>query len=383
MTAQEILRILVGIPTPSSVSNLPMLDWVKRFLEGKGWRVQLYCYSDERNVEKANLIARPPAATEDAPIDLAFVCHSDTVPIADDWPAALDLNTSQAGTLLHGCGACDVKGSLACFLAALDGMDPQAVLPGVALILTSDEEIGCKGVRRLLDTVKLRIGAAIVSEPTSLRPGIAGKGYGMARITVKGIEAHSAFPQEGLSAIALAARLIDRIEKLAAQPSQSADPLFDPPRTTVNIGVIEGGSAKNIVPGKCWFMVEWRPIPADPPRAFLTQLEWLIDQLHVDEPRVRIHVEPFRADPGFAPVNAGPLQSRLSQITEQIGRQPHPPTGISFGSEANRIAEVAGEVIVMGPGDMHTAHSRRECVPSSELVEWTETLALLLSTPIA
>ena len=85
--------------------------------------------------------------------------------------------------------------------------------PGVALILTADEEIGCKGMERLLATTNLSIGSAIVSEPTSLRPGVAGKGYGLARITVEGREAHSAFPQQGVSAISIAARLIARIEE--------------------------------------------------------------------------------------------------------------------------------------------------------------------------
>ena len=383
MTAQEILRVLVGIPTPYALSNLLYLDWVKRFLEGKGWRVELFPYTDEREISKANLIARPPGAEAGyEKIGLAFVCHSDTVPIANGWTNALELTASGGGTYLHGCGACDVKGALACFLAAVDSMEQ--VDPGVALILTADEEIGCKGVKRLLETVKLKIGAAIVSEPTSLRPGISGKGYGLARVTVKGIEAHSAYPMEGLSAIGQAAKLIERIENLATQFSgnaaRNADPLFDPPRTTVNIGVIQGGSAKNIVSGECWFLVEWRPIPADPPRAFLTELEWVVDSVRMEEPRVRIHVEPFRAESGFSPVDRGPLQTRIRNLGEENGNL-RQPTGISFGSEATRLAPFADEVIVIGPGDMHTAHSSRECVPAFELEEWTATLTSLLAQP--
>jgi acetylornithine deacetylase len=387
MTAQEILRVLVGIPTPYSVSNLLLIDWVKRFLEGKGWRVELFPYTDEREVDKANLIARPPGApTDESPIDLAFVCHTDTSLLALGWTSALELTASGGGTFLHGCGAADAKGALACFVAAVDGLPPNGVHPGVALILTADEEIGCKGMRRLLDSTKLHLRAAIVSEPTSLRPGIAGKGYGMARITVKGIEAHSAYPLEGLSAITQAAKLIERIDKLGTQFSgnaaQNADPLFDPPRTTVNIGVIQGGTAKNIVPGECWFLVEWRPIPADPPRAFLTELEWVVDSVRLEEPRVRIHVEAFRSEAGFSLVEPGPLQVRLRAIGEKAGN-PRLPTGISFGSEATRLAAVSDEVIVLGPGDMHTAHSSRECVPAAELLEWTATLSALLAAPVA
>src|SRR5258707_5865730 len=99
---------------------------------------------------------------------------------------------------------------------------------------------------RLLAAGGLRIGAAIVSEPTSLRAGVAGKGYGLARVTVEGREAHSAFPGQGVSAISAAARLIARIED-ELRVGSTEDALFDPPRTTINIGVIEGGTAKNIV----------------------------------------------------------------------------------------------------------------------------------------
>jgi acetylornithine deacetylase len=380
MNAKEILRELVAIPTPSAVSNLPLLAWVTRFVEAHGWRVQLLPYTDENGVPKANLIAHPVTAPpNESPIDLAFICHTDTVPFSTLWTSALDLTEDMDGQSLHGCGACDVKGALACFLAALDGITLPQLRPGVALILTADEEIGCKGMDRLLAQASLRIRSAIVSEPTSLRPGTAGKGYGLARITIHGQEAHSAYPREGVSAIALAARFIVRIENLgrgsAADPSSvtAADSLFEPPHTTVNVGVIQGGTVKNIVAGACTFLVEWRPIPADFPRAMFAQLEFLAEGLRAEEPRAQIHLELLRAEPGFATSGAGPLQQRLAEHVASRAA-----VGISFGSEASRLAPYADEVIVIGPGDMHTAHSDRECVPLVELNEWTRILRSLL-----
>jgi acetylornithine deacetylase len=382
MNAAAILRELVAIPTPSAVSNLPLLEWVTRFIQAKDWQVQLSPYTDDNGVAKANLIARPPSAPpSDSPIDLAFACHTDTVPFAANWTTALDLQSHRAH--LHGCGACDVKGALACFLAAFDSVAPTQTRANVALILTADEEIGCKGIDRLLAATSLRIRSAIVSEPTSLRPGIAGKGYGLARVTIQGLEAHSAYPHEGISAISVAARFINLMETQIPQPADVADPLFDPPVTTVNVGIIQGGTAKNIIAGDCSFLVEWRPIPADPPRAFIAVLEALAGQLRTEEPRARIHVEPLRAEPGFAPSpnGAGPLQQRLASIFAETGQLSRPPTGISFGSEAGRLARIAEEVIVVGPGDMHTAHSDRECVPLADLEDWTLALRKLLTRP--
>jgi acetylornithine deacetylase len=375
MNAVEILRELVAIPTPSAVSNLPLIEWVVNFLEVHGWQTDLFPYTDENGVSKANLIARPAAASPQAAIDLAFVCHTDTVPFAQSWTDALQLRTLSHpdGQFLHGCGSCDVKGSLACFLAALDSITAQQIHPGIALILTADEEIGCKGMERLLAQTNLRIRSAIVSEPTSLRPGIAGKGYGLARLTVRGAEAHSAFPSEGNSAILAAAELIIRIRQLGANRQQTSDTLFDPPRTTINVGTIHGGTAKNIVAGECTFLVEWRPTPNDPPLDLLQALQSLATAAEADNPRIRVHVEPQRAEQGFAASTSGPLRQRLEAIASRS------VTGISFGSEATRIARIAQEVIVIGPGDMHTAHSDRECVPVSELEEWTEILRVLIA----
>jgi acetylornithine deacetylase len=359
-----------------------LLEWVSRYLQARGWRVQRFPYTDDHGIAKANLIARPAsAAPADRPIDLAFVCHTDTVPFAVSWTTALSLQFRDAQA--HGCGACDVKGALACFLAALDSLPPSQTLPNVALILTADEEIGCKGMDRLLAATSLRIRSAIVSEPTSLHPGIAGKGYGLARVTVRGLEAHSAYPREGLSAISLAARFISRIETQIPHLASATDPLFDPPVTTVNVGTIQGGSAKNIIAGECSFLVEWRPIPADPPQGFLAGLEALGAQLRMAEPRASIHVEQLRAEPGFAPSESGVnlLLQRLAAVLAETGQPSRAPAGISFGSEASRLARIAEEVVVIGPGDMHTAHSDRECVPLADLEKWTTALRELLTLP--
>jgi acetylornithine deacetylase len=388
MSVEPILRELVAIPSPSAVSNLALLAWVKQLLEANGWSVEVLPYHDDNGVAKANLMARPGSAQAADAIGLAFICHTDTVPFATSWSGALALTESADGAALHGCGACDVKGALACFLAAAEQTAPAQLRPDVALILTADEEIGCRGMERLLAQIDLRIASAIVSEPTSLRAGIAGKGYGLARVTVHGKEAHSAYPGEGISAIALAAQMVARIflwnDAGRSAESGREDALFEVPRTTVNVGVIEGGTAKNIVAGRCSFLVEWRPIPGEAPEALLTRLEALAEEMRGEEARVRIETELLRAEAGFGAATAGPLQRRLAEIfgerdaAEQIPPIERSPIGISFGSEASRLARVADEVIVIGPGDMHTAHSERECVPRDELAKWTRVLRDLI-----
>jgi acetylornithine deacetylase len=366
--AADILRELVAIPSVSSMSNRPVIEAAERLLAASGWASRLLPYRDGQGVEKLNLIARPSGQNASA-IDLAFVCHTDTVPFdLHAWPEATSLSEREG--MLHGCGACDVKGSLAGILAAIARTAGENIARGVALILTADEEIGCVGATKLLADETLRINRVLVCEPTSLRPAVAGKGYGLAEVRVAGKEAHSAFPQQGASAIYTAAQMMLAIRD---RTEQAQNALFDPPHTTFNVGIVQGGTAKNIIPGECHFLVEWRPLPEENPDAAIEWLKELASEAEQSNSGCVITVEALRADAGFASPADSPFVGALSRM---LGRQ---ATGISFGSEATRFARIADEVVVMGPGNMHTAHSDRECIPVAELEMFAECVAGLLT----
>ncbi|PYS32506.1 MAG: hypothetical protein DMF75_11785, partial [Acidobacteria bacterium] len=194
-----------------------------------------------------------------ATVELALVGHTDTVPYDPNWTEALKLTESDGQ--LYGRGACDTKAFIAATLTAIENIDLEKLKKPLALVFTADEEIGCLGAKRLADARPFNARYAIVGEPTSLQPMRAGKGYCLAEITVHGREAHSAYPQLGASAIFHASRLINRIEEIAEDLKSDARADFDPPYTTLNVGLIEGGTAKNIVPGECRFTLEWRTIP--------------------------------------------------------------------------------------------------------------------------
>jgi acetylornithine deacetylase len=369
-SATDILRELVSIPSVSSMSNRPLIEAAARMLEGSGWTTRQFPYRDAGGVEKVNLIARPGHQAALTHADLAFVCHTDTVPfIPEAWLGATVLE--ERSGFLHGCGACDVKGSLAGILAAVFQTEAVGIDDSVALILTADEEVGCVGATHLLAEPVLRARTVIVCEPTSLRPGVAGKGYGLAEVRVVGKEAHSAFPRQGSSAIYAAAKMMLAIE--SNKHTAASNELFDPPWTTFNVGTVHGGTAKNIVPGECHFLVEWRPIPDVDPAAAAGWLKNLAERTQHENPGCAVYVDIRRAEPGFAYSPDSPLVRTLSA---RFGRQ---PTGISFGSEATRFAKVADEVVVLGPGDMHTAHSDRECIASAELEAWTDCVRSLLT----
>ncbi len=367
----EHLSNLIRIPSPSYLSNRPVIDYAVQMLRQARWQSREVIFRDTAGVEKVNLIASPYGQNLDAiAAELVFVCHTDTVPYSAEWPRALD--PFVADGLLHGCGSCDVKGFLACLLAAITECDPRSFVDGLRLILTADEEIGCVGAAHLIASGLIRSRRVVIGEPTSLRPARAGKGYCLAELTVFGEEAHSAHPEKGRSAIYRAARLISAIEEYSSRLAEEQHPFFSPGFTTLNIGTIQGGTAKNIVPGQCKFQLEWRPIPGQNADTVPAAVLRISDTLRNSDPDFRCELQILRQQAGFESAASCQLVRSIETLTGRAA------TSIPFGSEASLMASVAEEVVVFGPGDMQTAHSNRECVPLNELDETVACLSSLM-----
>jgi acetylornithine deacetylase len=362
---QEILRQLVAIPSVSSLSNRPIVECVQRFFEPLGWHHRLLRYEDAAGIEKLNLIVSPHLLSEDTiHAELAIVCHTDTVPYSTAWQEAITLVEHDG--MLHGCGACDVKGFLACMLSAASLLKTERLNKQLCMVFTSDEEIGCRGARFLASQDVLKPRYAIVGEPTSLVPARAGKGYCLAAISVHGKAAHSAYPSVGHSAIFAAAKLIVEIELLGAQLAIDLNDAFEPPYPTLNIGEVRGGTAKNVVPAECSFLVEWRPIPNQPPELVADRLKQLAARFTTDE--IKIEVDVQRMDAGFETVaDSAVIQALLNHPDAPIQT-------IAFGTEAPWLTRMGAEAVVIGPGSMLTAHSPRECVPCKELDDCVQIL---------
>ncbi len=353
----EHLESLVRIPSVSSLSNRPMIEYAEQVLHAAAWQTLRNTYVDDAGVEKINLLATPPGQTvEDRDVDTAFVCHTDTVPYAATWGGAIHPET-KAG-FLHGCGACDVKGFLACLLASAESKDAKQFV-NVRIVLTADEEIGCIGAKHLLAANLLRPKRMVIGEPTLLHPARAGKGYCLGRITVMGKEAHSAHPDRGASAINAAAHLLIELEKLAGDLTINANAFFSPPFTTLNVGTIQGGTSKNIIPGQCSFQVEWRPIPGLSPVP--GAIAAAIEQQRQSNPQIGYSFTVEREQQGFETAADSPLVRAIESLTGKSA------IAIPFGSEASIFATVCDDIVVFGPGDMTSAHSDRERVEIAQL----------------
>jgi|SRR5450631_698593 len=370
--AHDHLLKLVRIDSVSSISNRGVIDYAAAALTLAGWSTREISYYYAIGVEKINLIAAPPGQDiADRSVDLAFVCHTDTVPHSPTWANALSPLVKDG--FLRGCGACDVKGFLACLLAAASAIAPDDFADGLRIVLTADEEIGCLGAKHLLAQNAIRPKRLVIGEPTSLRVARAGKGYCLAEITVSGIEAHSALPAHGSSAIYAASRLIQSIEQFALGLEATTHNLFTPAFTTLNVGTIHGGTAKNIIPGQCSFLLEWRPIPGLPVEYVPDAVQSMINEIRASDGRLNFKINVLRQQAGFETSEDAPL---VVQLQNASGRQ---ATSIPFGSEASLFAPIAEQTVVFGPGDMASAHSDRECVSLEELDEAVGILQTLMT----
>jgi acetylornithine deacetylase len=360
MNVKQTLAELVGIDSVSARSNMEIIKWLAAHCESLGLCARLLPYTDERGVKKFNLIAVAPRATKDDElIELALVGHTDTVPFDPNWAEALTL-TERDGRL-YGRGACDTKAFIAAALTAIARFDLARLKRPLALVCTADEEIGCLGAKRLADAKALRARYSVVGEPTSLRPVRAGKGYCLAEVTMGGREGHSAFPALGANAIFRAARLITRIEAVAEKLKAAEHAAFDPPCTTINVGLIDGGTAKNIIPGRCRFTLEWRPVPGQAATHALDLIKAEVENLRATDTDFDYRIDVLRLDGGMETAADSPLVRQLEAATGKAAGT------VAFGTEAPQMSEMGAQAVVLGPGNIATAHRTGEFVPVAEL----------------
>ena len=362
MSVEEILARLVAIDSTSSRPNVEIVSHLAARAEALGLCARLFPYTDEQGVKKLQLVAVHPKTFEDGgEVELALVGHTDTVPFDPAWTEALTL-TEREGRL-YGRGACDTKGFIAAALAALEETNIERLARPLALVLTADEEVGCLGAKRLAEAKPFRARHAVVGEPTSLRPMRAGKGYCIAEVIVRGREGHSAYPALGASAIMRAARLVTRIEAVAEELKELGHDAFDPPHTTLNVGLIWGGTAKNVIAGECRFTLEWRPVPDQQPELVADLVRREVARLRQQDEEFDCEVSVTRLDGGAETRADAPLVKALEELTGQTAGT------VAFGTEAPQLAELGADAVVFGPGDIRVAHRTGEFVPAAELRE--------------
>jgi acetylornithine deacetylase len=365
-SSRALLERLISFATVSRDSNLELIEFICGYLAEHGVESELF-YNEERS--KANLFATI------GPRDRGGVVlsgHTDVVPVdGQAWTIDPFTLTEKDGRL-YGRGAADMKGFIACVLAAVPLFVRQPLQVPVHLAFSYDEEVGCLGVRTMLEALEKRPhkpSLCLIGEPTELKPVLGHKGKLAMRCEVHGAACHSAYAPYGVNAIEYAARMIGRLGEIGARLARPEhhDARFDPPFSTVQTGVIQGGRALNIVPAECQFDFEVRALPGFEAQQVADELKnyaqhELLPQMREVNQSTDISMRPLSAYPGLAT----PADSEAARVLATICGSDDFGT-VAFGTEGGLFDGAGIPTVVCGPGSMDQGHKPDEFISLDQL----------------
>ncbi len=380
MTTEEILKALVAFDTTSRESNIPLIAWVEDYLDQFAIPHLRVDYEGGR---KTNLYA---TIGPDVAGGVVLSGHTDVVPVDGQAWSSDPFAMEERDGLLYGRGTADMKGFIAAALAMVPQFKAAKLKTPIHLAFSCDEEVGCRGVRPLVEHMRNHLkkpSAVIVGEPTSMQVVNAHKSAVRFATNVTGHESHSALTDKGVNAIMVAGEIIHEISRLREELIEIGDPTgrFDPPYSTIHIGMIAGGTAQNIVPLKCGFGWETRLLPgADrnfvPDRIALLQ-EKLEPAMKAVSATAGIATVRHNEVPGLAVEKDLPAEALALHCSHTNGTHT-----VSYCTEAGLFQEIGIPAVVCGPGSIEQAHKPDEFIAVEQLRKCEQFFARLVASRI-
>lgn len=338
---------LIRFNSISANSNVPVSDHLHEQLDRAGFTVERVPYHDAAGVEKVSLVGRKGLGDG----GLALLGHSDTVPV-DGWEEDPFEAVIRDGRM-YGRGSCDMKGSLACMLAAAEPFREADLKAPLYIIFTADEEVGCQGAREVLERSELfnefELAYGIIGEPTLMQVVRAHKGAVAIRAKAVGRAAHSSTGvgfNANLKMIPFLAEMKAIYEELTTETQYFNDE-FDPPFSDWNIGINDGGVALNMTAPQSLCTVYYRPMPGQDQQALFDRVQQAADRCEVE-----LTIEKA-GDPFITPMDSEIIQAAMSATgAHEAYTVPYGTDGLVFGEKL--------ELVVMGPGDIKQAHTKDE-----------------------
>ena len=360
------LERLIAFPSVSRDSNLDLIAYVRDHLARLGIESLLVHNEDGR---KANLWAT--IGPKDVP-GIVLSGHTDVVPVEGQAWSSDPFNLIRRNGNLYGRGTADMKGFIACCLTAAESAARRTLHTPIHLAFSYDEEIGCVGVRRLLDLLKdapVKPRLCIVGEPTLMQAVTAHKGKLGFRVTAHGLEAHSSLAPIGVNAIYMASDLIGAIraiqQDIAVNGLRDGD--YEVSYTTLHVGKMQGGEVMNIVPNRASFDFEIRYLPEEDAAAIVTRIKAAAETIAAGCRNVFAAARFEFMDLQSYPAMNTPVDSEAVKFVHALtgGNS----TGkITFGTEGGLFQQALGTpAVVCGPGNIAVAHKPDEHVSEAQL----------------
>ena len=343
----ELTKELIRFDSISRNSNVPVSDHLHDQLDRLGFTIEPIPYQDEDGIEKVSLVGRKGEGNG----GLALLGHSDTVPV-DGWEED-PFEAVVRQDKLYGRGSCDMKGSLACMLAAAESFSSTHLLAPLYIVFTADEEVGCQGAKEVLARSELfnefDLKYGIIGEPTLMQVVRAHKGAIAIRAKGTGRAAHSSTGSginANLKIIPFLSEMKTIYDALTTDPQYFNDE-FDPPFSDWNIGINDGGVALNMTAPQSVCTVYYRPMPGQNQEAILNRVQQAADHYDIE---LTINKS---GDPFITPLESKIIQTSMDATgTRQAYTVPYGTDGLVFGKKL--------ELVVMGPGDIKQAHTVNE-----------------------
>lgn len=360
----DLVRRLVAFDTTSRGSNLELIGFVQKMLEDAGARCRL-TYDPTRT--KANLFA-----SLGPPVSGGYVLsgHTDVVPVdGQDWASDPFAPEVRDG-LLYGRGTADMKGFIGAALSLVNDIAKAPLKRPIHFALSYDEEVGCGGVRGLLEDLKenaITPELAIIGEPTDMRVVGAHKAGAVLHTHVHGREGHSSAPDKGANAVMMAGEFVAHLQAMGTALKDDTDPRFEPPYTTIQANMISGGTAVNVLARDALVTWEYRALPdrdfeTIPVRADEFATHEILPKYRAHVPDVHITTDIHASYPGLILDADSPAIALAREISGSNAVET-----VAYGTEAGLFQQAGIPSVVCGPGSIDQAHKADEFIALSQL----------------
>ncbi len=364
MNSIDLTKTLISFDTTSRGSNLALIDFAQELLEEAGAACRR---SYDNNGAKANLFATLGPEREGGYV---LSGHTDVVPVdGQDWTSDPFKPETRDGKLF-GRGACDMKGFVGTALAMLSEMRSAKLARPLHFALSYDEEVGCVGVRGLLadlDSAGIKPELVIVGEPTLMKVVGAHKSGAVVRTHCRGREGHSSAPHKGANAVMMAGAFLHLLDEIATELKSDCDARFDPPYTTLEATMIEGGTAVNILARDA--LITWG-VRALPGRDVEAIVKRAIERADAEIlPRWRAGAEEAHFEShlqSIYPALAMDEDSPAVQLARELTGA-NRVEAVAYGTEAGHFSNAGIPAVICGPGSIDQAHKADEFVALSEI----------------
>ncbi len=364
--AIDMLELLIGFDTESSKSNLALVAAVEAYFKQCG--VDYVKILNAVGDKAALFLTVGPQA--DGGVLLSG--HTDVVPVEGQSWTGDPFRLRRENGRLFGRGACDMKGFDALCLAMISEFQKARLSRPIHILLSYDEETTCRGALDAIARFGLdlpRPAAVFVGEPTLMQVADAHKAIVTYRTIVHGHEAHSSKPYLGANAVETACDLVAELYRFAAELALQGDPSgrFDPPASTIEVGVIYGGTARNILAKQCAFDWEFRSLPHVPQNLALAHLEQYIAR--VAQPKLRRNAKDAFIEtlseievPGLSPEPGSPAEALAMKLAHS-----NRTISVPYATEAGQFQSAGTPTVVCGPGSIDQAHQPDEYIEVSQM----------------